>query len=360
MFLRRSLRPFSPLGQLRQIYFRSTSSTSEFSDIIKQLQQEDDLESGSEELETTVDNRFPEYSARFDGRLNDDDREVWSPILSNDRKYRKNMQERQRKYTVGQIKKSNRLQPDGSIRKEPMKDYLPRLGSLTDDSDMNEDFGDDQDMELESRPEFNPHDPLYGDRAQELRETVRNSRQSLPPHEHDALQQDAKYMYQILVKTGRHCKVTAGGRIFSSSVLLLLGTGDGIGGLGYGKGPSYTEALNNAVRDAKKNLITINRVDESLSYQTKEKYCRARVYVWPLAKNSGIHCSFRMQEVCNLFGLTDVRIKTFGRRNPHNIYRALLNCFKTSETPEMLAKRRGKKVWDINKYWRVNNRSKAY
>jgi hypothetical protein len=37
-----------------------------------------------------------------------------------------------------------------------------------------------------------------------------------------------------------------------------------------------------------------------------------------------------------------------------------MRAFETSETPEMHAKRRGKKVWDINKFWRVNDRTRAY
>jgi len=167
-------------------------------------------------------------------------------------------------------------------------------------------------------------------------------------------------MHQMLLKTGRHCKVTTGGRIFTTSALVLVGNGDGVGGLGYGKAESFADALSLALKDAKKKLVAIHRVDNSISYQSKQKYCRARVYVWPLAKKQGIRSAYKHQTICDLFGLTDIRIKTIGRRNDHNIYKALLRCLQTSETPEMCARRRGKKVWDINKYWRVNNRARGY
>merc|ERR1712137_144310 len=181
----------------------------------------------------------------------------------------------------------------------------------------------------------------------------------LPPPEHDVLHR-TDFMHQMLIKTGRHCKVTTGGRIFSTSALVLIGNGDGIGALGYGKAETFEAAMKAAVQDAKKKLIAIHRVDNSVSYQSKQKYCRARVYVWPLAKKQGLRGSYKQQELCDLFGLTDIRIKTIGRRNEHNVYKALLRCLQTSETPEMHAQRRGKKVWDINRYWRVNNRSKGY
>lgn len=176
----------------------------------------------------------------------------------------------------------------------------------------------------------------------------------------DRLHAASIFTHQILIKTGQHTKVTFGGRINTLSVLLLAGNGEGVVGLGYGKGESYAIALKNAIRDATKKAIVIHRVDGTLSYQTKQKYCRSRVYVWPLAKNAGLRCSYKFQEICELIGITDVRIKTFGRRNDHNVYKALLKCLQTSETPEIAAKRRGKKIWDINKLWRVNNRTSAY
>jgi len=202
-----------------------------------------------------------------------------------------------------------------------------------------------------SSPEDFPKDP-YDD-------IDLDKRPRPPPPEHDALGRD-DIMHQMLLKTGRHCKVTTGGRIFSTSALVLIGDGNGIGGLGYGKAETFEAAMKAAVQDAKKKLIAIHRVDNSVSYQSKQKYCRARVYVWPLAKKQGLRGSYKQQELCDLFGLTDIRIKTIGRRNEHNVYKALLRCLQTSETPEMHAQRRGKKVWDINRYWRVNNRSKGY
>ena len=136
----------------------------------------------------------------------------------------------------------------------------------------------------------------------------------------DRLHAASIFTHQILIKTGQHTKVTFGGRINTLSVLLLAGNGEGVVGLGYGKGESYAIALKNAIRDATKKAIVIHRVDGTLSYQTKQKYCRSRVYVWPLAKNAGLRCSYKFQEICELIGITDVRIKTFGRRNDHNVF----------------------------------------
>jgi ribosomal protein S5 len=37
---------------------------------------------------------------------------------------------------------------------------------------------------------------------------------------------------------GRHCRVTPQGRVFSYSALVLIGTGDGTAGIGYGNSRS--------------------------------------------------------------------------------------------------------------------------
>jgi len=185
------------------------------------------------------------------------------------------------------------------------------------------------------------------------------TREPLPRLEHET-ETRSDILHNTLIRVGRHTKVTAGGRFSSSSALVIIGNGDGVGGLGYGKGETISDCLVAALKDAKKKLTVIHRVDNSVSYQSKQKYCRSRVYVWPLAKKMGTRGAYKHQNLMDMFGLTDIRIKTFGRRTDHNIYKALLRCLETSETPEMAARRRGKKVWDINKYWRVNNRNRAY
>lgn len=245
----------------------------------------------------------------------------------------------------------------------------PELPSDTENPVIRPDLNEEFWSSTEDFPE-DPHENIDFDELENV------------PLPENSLENRDDILHQILLKTGHHCKVTTGGRIFSSSALVLIGNGDGVAGLGYGKGEDFPAALTAAVKDAKKKLFTIYMCDNSVSYQAKQKYCRSRVYIWPLAKNMGIRGSYSQQKICDLLGLTDIRIKTHGRRNNHNVYvfyfflivlrsfflfffffysyKALIRCLQTSETPEMHARRRGKKVWDVNKYWRVHNRSKAY
>jgi len=63
-----------------------------------------------------------------------------------------------------------------------------------------------------------------------------------------------------LVSLNRVAKVTKGGRTFSFSALVVVGDGKGRVGHGLGKARDVQECIAKAVDDARKNLITLLRV----------------------------------------------------------------------------------------------------
>lgn len=51
------------------------------------------------------------------------------------------------------------------------------------------------------------------------------------------------YITEEILKVGRHTRVTAAGRVFSFSVLIMMGCGKGTAGLGYGRGPTIPQVF---------------------------------------------------------------------------------------------------------------------
>lgn len=171
----------------------------------------------------------------------------------------------------------------------------------------------------------------------------------------------SKFRKRVLVKVGRHCKVTTGGRVFSVSALVVSGDGVSTAGLGYGKGSTFRAAFAKAARDAQKKAITVHKWDgRTISHAMSEKYCRARVKLWPLPPHSGVRASSFMTDVLECWGLEDIRVKTYGRRNDHNILRALIRGLLTSESETQVAERLGRNVFDVSKIWRVQDRTRAF
>jgi len=60
-----------------------------------------------------------------------------------------------------------------------------------------------------------------------------------------------------ILRIGRHAKITANGRQFSYSAMVLLGTGSGTAGIGYGIGPTVVKSVEDAEKNSYKNLLSI-------------------------------------------------------------------------------------------------------
>ena len=129
-----------------------------------------------------------------------------------------------------------------------------------------------------------------------------------------------KFEHRLLLNVGRHTKVTRGGRIFSISVLLLIGDGAGTGGIGYGKGETYGKAMQTAAIDAQKNCFTIDLYEgRTISNSMVHKFRRSIIYAWSLPKDRGMLCNNIFRRIAEAFGIKDIRIKSQGSRNPHNM-----------------------------------------
>src|SRR5699024_12559260 len=77
-----------------------------------------------------------------------------------------------------------------------------------------------------------------------------------------------------LVSIQRVAKVTKGERTFSFSAIVVVGDGAGIVGYGLGKAKEVAEAIAKGVEDAKKNLVRIPRINNTIPH---EQYGKASV-----------------------------------------------------------------------------------
>lgn len=75
-----------------------------------------------------------------------------------------------------------------------------------------------------------------------------------------------------LVAINRVTKVTKGGRHFSFSAIVVVGDENGVVGHGLGKAKEVTEAIAKAIDDAKKNLIKVPIINDTLPHLVKTKY----------------------------------------------------------------------------------------
>lgn len=132
---------------------------------------------------------------------------------------------------------------------------------------------------------------------------------------------------QKTIAVRRVARVVAGGRRFSFSVVLVAGNRKGKVGVGVGKASDTSLAIDKALRDAKKNMLTLTLSPEhSLPHEVSAKYCSARVVIKPV-QGRGLVAGSSVRTVLALAGITDVNAKLLSKtKNKLNIARAAMSA----------------------------------
>lgn len=134
---------------------------------------------------------------------------------------------------------------------------------------------------------------------------------------------------QKMINIRRVARTVAGGRRFAFSVAIIIGNKKGKVGVGLGKAGDTTLAIEKAVRDAKKHMITVPlTADSSIAHDVSAKYTASRVALMP-AKGRGLVAGSSVRPVLELAGITNTVAKIHsGSKNGLNNARAAIEALK--------------------------------
>ena len=142
-----------------------------------------------------------------------------------------------------------------------------------------------------------------------------------------------------VIFVNRVTKVVKGGRIFRFAALVAVGDGKGYVGLGSGKASEVSEAVRKATGNAKKNLVFVKMNDnESIYHEIIGKFGASRVLIKPAKEGTGVIAGGPVRIIMELAGVKNVRSKSIGSRNKHNITKAVMEAFKNLKSPEDIFK----------------------
>lgn len=144
-----------------------------------------------------------------------------------------------------------------------------------------------------------------------------------------------------LVSLNRVAKVVKGGRRFSFSALVVVGNGKGVVGIGLGKAGEATDAIKKGRDDAKKNLIKVPVLNDTVPHEIYTKYGASRIIIKPGAPGTGVLAGGAMRAVLETAGIKNVLGKSHGSSNPHNVVKATLKALLSIRDPYSVAKSRG-------------------
>lgn len=151
-----------------------------------------------------------------------------------------------------------------------------------------------------------------------------------------------------VVAINRVAKVVKGGRNFRFSAVVVVGDGAGHVGLGNGKAAEVPDAIKKAIEEAKKNLIEVPILNTTIPHEMVGTFGSANVILKPAAEGTGVIAGGSVRPVLELAGYKDIRTKVIGTNNPRNVVYATLAGLKSMQTAESVAKKRGKKVEEVN------------
>lgn len=150
-----------------------------------------------------------------------------------------------------------------------------------------------------------------------------------------------------VVTINRVAKVVKGGRRFSFTALVVVGDGNGMVGVGYGKAKEVPSAIAKGVEEAKKNFFRVPRVQGTITHKVTGEEAAGIVMLRPAAPGTGVIAGGPVRAVLECAGVHDVLSKSLGSSNPLNIVHATVAALKGLSQPEEIAARRGLPIEDV-------------
>ena len=146
-----------------------------------------------------------------------------------------------------------------------------------------------------------------------------------------------------LLDLARVTRVTAGGKHFRFRALVIVGNKKGKVGVGVAKGQDVAQAIQKATKIAKKNIIEVPIINDTILHEVSAKYGAAKVLLKPQRKGRGLIAGGTPRVICELAGIENISAKVLGTTtNKINNARATIKALK--ELQKTLKKKNLKKI----------------
>mgnify|MGYP003334668440 FL=1 len=156
----------------------------------------------------------------------------------------------------------------------------------------------------------------------------------------DNQKEKSPYLERV-VFINRVSKVVKGGRRFAFTALVVVGDGNGLVGVGYGKSKEVPQAISKAVEEAKKSFFKVPRIQGTIPHPVQGEAAAGVVLLRPAAPGTGVIAGGPVRAVLECAGIKDVLTKSLGSNNPINMVHATAAALKMLEDPTAIAARRG-------------------
>src|SRR6201994_3972635 len=159
-------------------------------------------------------------------------------------------------------------------------------------------------------------------------------------------EKQAVYLERV-VTINRVAKVVKGGRRFSFTALVVVGDGNGMVGVGYGKAKEVPAAIAKGVEEAKKHFFRVPRIATTIPHMVRGEAAAGGVLLKPASPGTGVIAGGPVRAVLECAGIGDVLSKSMGSANPINVVHATVAALRGLSRPEEIAAKRGLPIEDV-------------
>lgn len=141
---------------------------------------------------------------------------------------------------------------------------------------------------------------------------------------------------QKVVEIKRVTRVVAGGKRMRFRALVVVGDRKGKVGMGLRKGVDVAEAVNKAVNAAKKNMVIVPLINETIPHAISLKFNSSKILLMPAAPGTGIIAGGALRSVLELAGVKNILSKMLGSSNKVNNVKAVFEALKKMRSKEQI------------------------
>ena len=144
-----------------------------------------------------------------------------------------------------------------------------------------------------------------------------------------------------VVQISRVTKVVKGGKKLSFRAIVVVGNKKGQVGVGCAKAAEVIIAIQKAIADGRKNLITVPIFKTTIPHPITGRSGAGAVMLRPASQGTGIIAGGSVRSALELAGIENILSKSLGSNSPLNAANATLEALKSLTPFSEIAKKRG-------------------